>query len=108
MIKCVIPVTVRKAGNTAVKKSDVGNNSSKNNAVSKVPAATATPVPTETPDQDSSEKENSGFKLKEYEDGRVVLVKYKGHDENVTIPDSVKPIEETAFYCCEKLESVIL
>ena len=74
MIKCVIPVTVRKAGNTAVKKSDVGNNSSKNNA----------------------------------EDGRVVLVKYKGHDENVTIPDSVKPIEETAFYCCEKLESVIL
>ena len=55
MIKCVIPVTVRKAGNTAVKKSDVGNNSSKNNAVSKVPAATATPVPTETPDQDSSE-----------------------------------------------------
>ena len=30
MIKCVIPVTVRKAGNTAVKKSDVGNNSSKN------------------------------------------------------------------------------
>ena len=108
MIKCVIPVTVRKAGNTAVKKSDVGNNSSKNNAVSKVPAATATPVPTETPDQDSSEKENSDFKLKEYEDGRVVLVKYKGHDENVTIPDSVKPIEETAFYCCEKLESVIL
>ena len=60
------------------------------------------------PDQDSSEKENSDFKLKEYEDGRVVLVKYKGHDENVTIPDSVKPIEETAFYCCEKLESVIL
>ena len=108
MIKCVIPVTVRKAGNTAVKKSDVGNNSSKNNAVSKVPAATATPVPTETPDQDSSEKENSDFKLKEYEVGRVVLVKYKGHDENVTIPDSVKPIEETAFYCCEKLESVIL
>ena len=100
--------SVRKAGNTAVKKSDVGNNSSKNNAVSKVPAATATPVPTETPDQDSSEKENSDFKLKEYEDGRVVLVKYKGHDENVTIPDSVKPIEETAFYCCEKLESVIL
>ena len=49
--------SVRKAGNTAVKKSDVGNNSSKNNAVSKVPAATATPVPTETPDQDSSEKE---------------------------------------------------
>ena len=50
-----------------------------------------------------------GFKL--FSDFKIkngVLVKYRGKDSNVVIPDSVTSIEALAFEDCTSLESIII